>query len=149
MLLRYLFPFQTKVPFNLLKKRILENPQTIGEKILNRRLELGLFRADAANILNVCTDTITNWEKNKGEPKIQSYPQIIKFLGYFPVVIDTSDLAGKIKEYRYFNGLSQEQLASQIGVDESTIFHYENGKHMPTTKTVKKITSLLKARLHL
>ena len=125
---------------------MIDHPSTIGEKLYNRRLELGLLQSEMAKIFDVCSDTITNWENNRGGPQIQLYPKIIRFLEYLPIKIDISTLGGRIKEYRYLNGLSQEQLAYQLGVNESTIFHYENGKHKPTTKTARKIISLLKDR---
>ena len=110
-------------------------------------MELGLLQSDVAKMFGVCVDTITNWENKRGRPQIIFYPRIIKFLGYLPIKIDTTTLAGKVKEYRYLNGLTQQQLAYQLGIDESTIFHYENGKHTPTTKMAKKIKSLIKGRL--
>jgi len=59
----------------------VKEPKTLGEKLRNRRLELGLFQKDVAEILGVCTDTVTNWENNKTEPQIELYPEIIKLLG--------------------------------------------------------------------
>ncbi len=143
MKLRYLFPLRATIPYNPLKRRMIEHPVTVGEKILNRRLELGLLQVGVAKAIGVCTDTITNWENNRGEPQIQCYPKVIEFLGYFPFVIDTSTLRGKTKEYRFINGLSQEELAKNLGVDKSTVFHYENGKHRPSLKMTKNLELLL------
>jgi DNA-binding XRE family transcriptional regulator len=145
--LRHLFPFDAKVEYIPLKRRIIDDPKTIGEKLCNKRIELGLIQSEMAKIFGVCPDTITNWENNRGEPQIQLYPRIIKFLGYLPMKIDTSTLGGKIKEDRYLHGLSQEQLAYHLGVNESTIFHCENRKHKPMTKTAKKIKLLMKNRV--
>jgi DNA-binding XRE family transcriptional regulator len=36
---------------------------TVGDHIKKRRLELGLFRRDAAKRLGVCETTVKNWEK--------------------------------------------------------------------------------------
>lgn len=143
MLLRYLFPVKAEIQRKLIKRRIIVNPRTIGERILDRRLELGLLQVQVAKIIGVCTDTVTNWENDRGEPQIQVYPKIIKFLGYFPFDIDTSTLGGKIKEYRYLNGLTQERIAKELGVDESTVFHYENGKHKPLKITMEKLKEIL------
>lgn len=119
------------------------NPKTIGEKIFNRRLELGLLQSDVASIIGVCTESISNWENNKGEPQIQFYPKVIEFLEYFPFVIDTSTFGGMIKKYRYFKGLSQENFALKLGVNESTIYHYENGIHKPSMTMIKKLELVL------
>lgn len=69
-------------------------------------------------------------------------PKIIEFLGYFPFEINTRTIGGQIKKYRYLNGLSQDQLAYLLGVNESTIFHFENNKHKPKKGTLTKLKSL-------
>lgn len=143
MRLRYLFPHRATISYNPFKKKMIANPGTIGEKLLNRRLELGLLQKDVANIIGVCEDTITNWENNRGKPQVEWYPQIIRFLGYFPFSIDTSTLAGRIRKYRYSNGLSQENLAKYLGVNESTVFHYEKGTHKPSCCVLKKLQKIL------
>ncbi len=124
-------------------EKYLSNPSSIGEKIRNRRLELGILQKEAAEILGVSEDCITLWETNRSNPYVKYYPEIIKFLGYVPFEVDSSSLGGKIKLYRYLNGLSQEGLALKLGINESTVFHYENNKHKPTGKIRKKIQKLL------
>ncbi|OQP64981.1 transcriptional regulator [Niastella vici] len=123
--------------------KYLENPATLGEKIRNRRLELHLFQKDVADLMGVTEDSITNWELNRHEPQIEYYPKIIEFLGYFPFDIDTSTLGGKIKRYRYLKGVTQEELARELGVNESTIFHYEKNDTKPFRKTMAKLAPIL------
>jgi DNA-binding transcriptional regulator YiaG len=104
------------------------NPTTLGEHIRKRRLELKLFQKDVAAIFNVSDDCVTYWENNRSEPQIQYYPLIFGFLEYCPFELDTSTLMGRIKAYRYVNGLSQNRLARMVGVDPSTILAWENEK---------------------
>ena len=104
------------------------NPTTLGEHIRKRRLELKLFQKDVAAIFNVSDDCVTYWENNRSEPQIQYYPLIFGFLEYCPFELDTSTLMGRIKAYRYMNGLIQSRLAKMLGVDPSTILAWENGK---------------------
>jgi DNA-binding XRE family transcriptional regulator len=99
----------------------VENPSTLGELIRNKRIELGLFQKDLAQQFEVSEDCVTYWENNRSIPQIKFYPKIIKFLGYIPFEIDTQDFAGKIKMYRYLNGLSYKKMGNIIGVDGSTI----------------------------
>ena len=119
------------------------NPTTIGEKLKNKRIELGLLQKDLASIIGVCEDSITLWENNRNEPSKRYYPKIIQFLGYVPFDVDTSTLGGQIKLYRYLHGFSQEELAHKLEVNESTIFHYEKNKHKPFPLTLRKFKSLL------
>ena len=124
--------------------RYMKNPTTIGEKIRNRRLELGLLQKDIADMIGICEDTVTYWENDRAEPLTKHYPKLIKFLGYIPFEIDTNTTAGKMKMYRFLNGLSQEDLAKELGINESTVFHYENGKHLPQPQTLLKMKYIIK-----
>lgn len=128
-----------------LGEKYLDKPATLGEKIRNRRMEKGMLQKDVAHIIGVTEESIYNWENNRSEPAICYYPNIVKFLGYFPFEIDTNTLAGKIKMYRYIKGVSQETLAKELQLNESTIYYYENGKHKPLRKVLRKLIVLLSA----
>lgn len=119
-----------------------ENPTTIGAKIRNRRLELQLFQRDVAVFCGVSEDTITYWENGRAEPQIHLYPKVIELLGYFPFDIDTTTIGGKIKFYRYVKGLNQEKFSKMLGVDESTIYHWENNTHAPLPHNMKVLQAL-------
>jgi transcriptional regulator with XRE-family HTH domain len=44
-------------------------PETLGERILKKRLELGLTQAQVGKLLGVTSFTVLNWEKGKCEPR--------------------------------------------------------------------------------
>jgi len=46
----------------------IKNPKTLGDKIRNRRIELGLLQNELAEMVGVSEDTIRNWEKNNCLP---------------------------------------------------------------------------------
>ena len=115
----------------------------IGEKLKNRRIELGLLQIDVAKIVGVCEDSITGWENNRNEPQVTHYPKIIQFLGYVPFDVDRSTLGGQIKLYRYLNGLSQKKLALKLEINQSTILDYEKNTHGPSQIILAKLKSLL------
>ena len=119
------------------------NPVSLGEKLRNRRIELGLSQSQVARILDTKTQYVYSWENNYNIPIVSRYPKIIEFLGYFPFDFDTSTWGGKIKKYRFFYGLSQEDLAKELGINESTLFHYENGRHKPSIRIAKKLERLI------
>jgi len=125
-----------------LSAKFIQNPQTLGEKIRNRRLELSLLQKDVAPLLGTNENSIYRWETNKNEPEMKYMPKIIEFLGYFPFEFDSSTVGGKIKKYRYLHGLSQEHLANLLGIDESTVFHFERDKHKPKKGTLLKLKAL-------
>ena len=94
-----------------------------------------------ALLIEVTEETIANWENGRGEPQLRLYPKLIDFLGYFPFEIDTSTLGGKIKEYRYKNGLSRKKLGVIIGVDASTIGGWEENEYRPSEKYLGKLNA--------
>ena len=143
MWMRGLFPFKSVVSYNPHGNKQVAIPITLGDKLRNRRLELGLSQSQVAKLFDTDSDLVYMWEKNFIKPTIKRFPQVINFLEYFPFETDRTTLGGRIKEYRYLHGLSQEVLALKLGINESTIFHYENGKHKPTLRVSKKLESFL------
>ena len=106
-------------------------------------MQLRLFQSDVAKIFDVREDSITGWETGRSIPQIQYYPKLIEFLGYTPFPVETETLGGRIKNYRILNGLSQEELAKKMGVNESTILSWEKGDHVPFPKKKKLLDELL------
>jgi DNA-binding XRE family transcriptional regulator len=96
---------------------------------------------DVAKILNVSTDTITGWENNRTEPQIQFMPNIIDFIGYLPVQIDGTTIAGKVKAIRMLKGMSQRKLGAFLNIDPSTIESIENEHHKPSRELKDVINS--------
>ena len=126
-----------------MSQKYLDDPKTLNEKILNKRLEKRMLQKEVADFIGVTEDCVTMWENNRSKPMVKYYPKIIEFLGYFPFEIDISCLAGKIKYYRYIKGFSQEDLAENLGVNESTVFHYEKGSHKPKGRLLHILTLIL------
>ena len=138
--------FETELSSKLPCVQVIENPTVIGEHIKKRRLELNLKQSDLAKILEVCEDTITGWERNKSKPMVGHFPKVIAFLGYNPFPVETETLGGRMKKYRIEHGLSQEDLAKVVGVNESTVFNWERDLHVPFPKKLKLLDEILKPK---
>lgn len=121
----------------------IENPKTIGEHLKKRRLGLKLLQKDLASILGVTEDCITNWENNRNEPQISYHPKVISFLGYNPFPVENETMGGRVRAYRIIHGLTQEDLAVIVGVNESTIFHWERGTNTPHPRKMKLLEEIL------
>jgi DNA-binding XRE family transcriptional regulator len=139
--MRGLFPLNTIIPYNSFRKNLIANPTTMGEKIRNRRFELGLFQSDVAKIIGVTECSIFNWENNLAEPQIRFYSKIILFLGYYPFPKNTG-IAFEIKKYRHVHGLTQKEFGNHIGVDGSTICSWETQETIPKDHYQKCLKSL-------
>jgi transcriptional regulator with XRE-family HTH domain len=88
-----------------------------------------------AEIIGTDKCTIANWEKNRNAPRIRQLPKIIDFLGYQPCDEGYRTLGERIIKERQRMGLSQKQLAIQIGIDPCTIRSWEKGKHKPNSSS--------------
>jgi DNA-binding XRE family transcriptional regulator len=97
------------------------NPVTLCEHLTKRRMDLGLYRSEAARQLNMSKGCFCNWENERNKPRLYQYPAIITFLGYYPFNHETVTFGGKIKRYKYEHELSNEKLAKVLVVDEGTI----------------------------
>ncbi len=63
---------------------MIENPETVGEHLLNRRLVEGLAQHEVAQKLGVELWSVRAREAGRREPDVQSWPKILTFLGYDP-----------------------------------------------------------------
>lgn len=113
---------------------------TYGDHIKKHRLALNLSQPKVADILNVQTDTVTNWELNRFEPQLNHIPKIISFLGYTPKF----NIENPIKQYRINQGLILKKLAEILGIDSGTLARIEKGESSRTFNKIKsKIRELI------
>lgn len=98
---------------------------TIGDHLRVRRLDLGLIQSEAAERIGVTACTIWNWESGRCEPDIRMWAGVIRFLGCYP--FQTETVAEQLIAYRRQRGLAQEELATQLGVDPTTLGRWERG----------------------
>lgn len=54
------------------------------------------------------------------------------------------DFGNKLKELRMQNGLTQQQLATQLGVTKSVISFYERQERTPSPEVLRKMAVLFK-----
>lgn len=116
--------FETALPSKI---KYIENPDYVGGKIKNKRMEQGLTQEQTARHLGVERNCIIDWENKHTDPPVEYYPAIIRFLGYFPFPVNVNTTEGKVKYYRFINGLSQENMAKIYGIASATICRLENG----------------------
>jgi transcriptional regulator with XRE-family HTH domain len=107
-----------------------ENPRSLGEHLLKRRSEQGFTQREAAAQVGIKTDTYLLWEKDRTKPTVRYYPAIFAFLGYDPLPVP-STLAARIGRKRQELGLSIDQAAKLLGVDEGTFRRWERGEWKP------------------
>jgi transcriptional regulator with XRE-family HTH domain len=117
-------------------------PETLGEHVRKRRLELRLTQTQAAERLGVNPWTVLNWEKEHTEPPIESMPAIIRFLGYglFP---EPKNIPERLLAKRRAMGWSMKEAARQLGVDQRTWGDWECEQTMLYRRHRELIAGLL------
>jgi DNA-binding XRE family transcriptional regulator len=123
--------------------KISQNPQTWGEHIKKRRLELGLFQSNVAKVLSVNTSTVTNWDKHHSEPMLWVIPKIIEWLGYEPNLSIAQSLSQRIRAYRLIKGFTQKELAHRLGIDPATLGRWERDECESKSNLKKNLEAFL------
>jgi transcriptional regulator with XRE-family HTH domain len=101
-------------------KEFKEYPETLGEHLKKRRCELALLQREVAKELRIPVASYFNWENGYAEPMIRFLPKLIGWLGYDPFPEPTT--AGEeIMAKRRRRGISRKALATEMGIDESTL----------------------------
>lgn len=100
-----------------------------------------MLQKEIAAKLQTTVCTYRGWERNQRNPSHRYIPRIVQFLGYIPFDTEFENLGQKIHAYRQFTGLRQKDLACLLGVDPSTIYHWEKGKHKPERRLLKELAA--------
>lgn len=118
--------------------------KTLGDHLRKRRLDLGLLQKDVAKLLGTNLGSIVNWETNLRSPRIDYVSKIIEFIGYVPFENSAETTLGeKIVTYRKIKGISQAELARQLGFDPGTVSQWENNHRKPEKSYLAALNALL------
>jgi site-specific DNA recombinase len=124
--------------------RIPTEPQTVGDHIRRRRLDLKMLQREVAEQVGVDTTSVFNWEANTASPEIRYMPAIIEFLGYNPLP-EANGWGERLARQRTSLGLPQKDAARKIGVDPSTLARWERGEREPTGVFLERVKRSLKS----
>jgi len=100
-------------------------PDTIGEHVKKRRLDLGLKQKEIAARLGVHFTSLQLWERGVGDPGVKPLPRIIRFLGYVPFACDRTP-GSRISFLRRCCGMTQEELAARLDCNPGTLWRWES-----------------------
>ncbi|MHC4183281.1 MAG: helix-turn-helix domain-containing protein [Planctomycetota bacterium] len=109
-----------------------QTPNTLGDHLRKRRLDLKFLQKEVVQRLGVCNPSIYNWENNLTKPALRYIPKIIEFLGYTSNDPSAKTTGEMIVAYRQLLGLSQKKLACHLGIDPSTLGCWERDKRLPS-----------------
>jgi len=120
-----------------------KTPETIGDHLRKKRLDLKLFQKNVAMTIGVDTLTVCNWENNLTTSRLRLLPKVFAFLGYNPVEIKGSTLVERIKQYRIQKGLSLRKLARELDIDPGTLARWERNVEFPRAALKIRVNGFL------
>ena len=97
----------------------------MGEHLRKVRLDRGLSQKEAARAIGVSHKTYEYWETSRTRAAaVRHWPAILAFLGYDPrPAADT--FGARVRAAREAEGLSERELARQLGLDPATVGAWE------------------------
>lgn len=105
-------------------------PNSLGEHLRCRRLDLGLTQRTLAERLGVREETVHLWERGRSRPLARHFGWLVRFLGFDPESPGSS-VAERLRAARRRAGLTQAELAHRLGLDEGTVVDLEAGRRRP------------------
>jgi transcriptional regulator with XRE-family HTH domain len=124
----------------LVKKGRVCSPQTLGEHLRNRRLQLGLRQQDVAENLGTLREVYDRWERGDRDQVISEWPAILAFLGYYPFPVNGP--ADLILRARRVQGADQKRLAGVLGVIHQRLRRWEHGTEPVPVETEHQLKQL-------
>lgn len=122
--------------------------RTVGDHLKRRRLDLRLTQKEVAREIGVCQKTYEYWEQGRtAEPELRFYPAIIRFLGYDPTASEaTASIGERLRARRRTRGLSRKKAAALLGIDESTLWKWEERGEQarPARRVMRAVEEFLK-----
>ena len=126
--------------------------EAIGEKMRQKRLELGLGVAEVARYLGTSINTVYKWESGDRFPRYHYLERILEFLNeerrdfLFPVGASSSRaiIGDRIKQKMGELGLSRKALAELMGVSYVTVYHWETGRAGPRSRFRALLNEILR-----
>lgn len=112
----------------------------MGDHLRRRRLHLGLFQKQVADLFGASEASVNNWELNERQPEVRFVGKIVDFLGYDPFAVPSAAPIGeRLRAKRRRLGLAAREACKVIGVDETTLLRWERGDSRKPTRRLREL----------
>ncbi|MDA0251816.1 MAG: helix-turn-helix transcriptional regulator [Actinomycetota bacterium] len=105
-----------------------------ARKLREARLALGLNQVQAAQRVGVDPSVFNSWESRGCRPSVRNLARVAAALGLSvsDLYASDSDAVGTLTDLRVKAGLTQRQLAVELGVNQTMVSSWERGLARPT-----------------
>jgi len=110
-------------------------------RLLVTRRRLGLSQAELGARLDVCAETIWEWENGHHEPTATNRAAAERLIE--DTIGTTGPTGRRIREIRERRGLTQRALADRLGVAGSTISRWERERRRPSEEMLWRIEKMV------
>ena len=113
----------------------------MNNRIKELRKSHGLSQNELAEKIGISNQAISHYETEKRHPKIETWQ---KFADFFDVSVPylqgfDEHRPNRLKELRQKNHLTLEELGHNVGMLNSTLSQYENGKRNPNNEVWQQL----------
>lgn len=122
-------------------KNYPENPRTLGEHLRKRRLNLYQTQEQVSMRFRISVTAYNYWEADRIAPKVNKWPEVVRFLGYDPSPPPTN-FREAVKALRRSLGLDKRKFAARLGVDVKSVLNWEAGYSFPLRRTRRMISRI-------
>ena len=115
--------------------------RTLGQRIREKRIRLGMTQKELAKLLGVKKLTVRLWENNQVFPSSANLQRVMGWL-HAPMRSRSSECAALIQrmsEARRRLGIGTLRLAGILGVGKNRVFEWEKGLSIPSEVSCEKI----------
>nr|WP_283775513.1 helix-turn-helix transcriptional regulator [Desulfuromonas sp. CSMB_57] len=100
-----------------------------------------MYQKDIAEQIGVTASTIWNWEHG-WSIDWRYLPRVINFLGFNPIPCPENPLE-QLAWYKQVNGLTFEELGTEMGRDPEQLADWLSGRHTPCRRNREEIEQFL------
>jgi transcriptional regulator with XRE-family HTH domain len=112
---------------------------SVAERLREARLAAGLTQAQLAQRVGVADGTrVAAWEHGRSTPHPATWATICSLLG---IELEEAGVV-TLRSLRLRRGLTQDEVAAEVGVAASTVARWEAGTHRPWAKHAQRLAEL-------
>ncbi len=111
----------------------------VGDEVRTERLNRGMTQWGVDELVSTYRGFFNELEVGNRDNTIYVLHKAYSFLGYIPKTlnIDETTLRGQLYAHRIKNGLTLSKIASEVGLDKTTLGRFERGKCCKPESLVK------------